>query len=55
MFEFFSNNPLVALGLICACWPGLLPVGLAWWIGRRYDLTIKKRPQQYEEGRGEDV
>lgn len=53
--EFLARNPLIMIGLVCACWPGLLPLIAAYYIGRRgMPLLIRWRgwqqPQADEDG-----
>ena len=34
---FFAENPFLMLICLIACWPGLIPIGVAFYLGRRYD------------------
>lgn len=35
--EFFAENPLVCFGALVCLWPGIVPVAVAFWLGRKYD------------------
>jgi hypothetical protein len=34
------DNPIFLIIVLCACWPGVVPVAAAWFIGRRYDVRM---------------
>lgn len=34
MFEFLANNPFCLLGICFMFTPGVIPMGLAYWLGR---------------------
>lgn len=35
-----QENPLMIVFALCMCWPGIIPVFAAWFVGRRYDLRM---------------
>lgn len=46
MFEFLSENPLCILGLLCACWPGIFPIVITWYLtkkGSPIQVTLRGR------------
>jgi hypothetical protein len=46
------DNPAVLLGLMCLCFPGLLPIIATFFIARNFDVSIQKRKPKI---RSEDI
>lgn len=50
MLQFLVDNPLCCFGGIVLFFPGVVPVALAFWAGRRYDF---RSPFQRRGGGGD--
>lgn len=37
------NNPILLIGLLCLCWPGILPIAGAFLLARNYNVRISRR------------
>lgn len=51
------NNPWIVLICLLACWPGIIPAALAFYIGRRGSpLAVKWRGLDYDRRQqGDDL
>jgi hypothetical protein len=56
MLQFLTENPLCLMALFCLFWPGLVWIGLGYWVGRNgspVEIRLRRRgdasPPQRED------